>query len=68
VRARNLSTTPVVDVIEELVYSADEPVVVGLPDHVARVRKDGNFQVSAVLSVHFDVFLFEQGSFGASAY
>jgi hypothetical protein len=46
-------------VIEELVYTADEPVVVGLPDHVPRVRKDGDFQVSAVLSVVFDVFWFE---------
>src|SRR5713101_5393108 len=67
-RARNFSTTWVVYVIEELVYSTDEPVVVGLPDHVPRVRKDGDFQVSTMFSVHFDVFWFEQGSLGTAAY
>src|SRR5260370_25634121 len=67
-RARNFSATWVVYVIEELVYSTDEPVVVGLPDHVPGIRKDGNLQVSAVLSVLFDVFLFEQGSLGTAAY
>jgi hypothetical protein len=55
-------------VVEELVYSADEPVVVGLPDRMSRVRKDGDFQVSAVFSVLFDVFWFEQGSLGTAAY
>ena len=66
--ARNLSTTLVVYVVEEFVHPVDEPVVVGLRDHVSRVRKDGDFQVSAVLSVFFDVFWFEQGAFGTAAY
>src|SRR3989442_13625956 len=61
-------STLIVYVIEELVYSVDEPVVVGLPDHVPRARKDVDFQVSAVLSVHFDVFWFEQSSLGTTAY
>jgi len=66
--ARNLTTALVVYIIEELVNCADESVVVRLPDHVPRIRKDGDFQVSAVLSVHFDVFWFEQGSLGTAAY
>ena len=67
-RAENLWTTLVVCVIKKLVYSVDEPVVVGLPDHVPRVRKDGDFQVLAVLSVLFDMFWFEQRSLGTTAY
>ena len=64
----DLSIALVVYGVEELVYSADEPVGVGLPYHVPRVRKDRDFQVLAVLSVLFDMFWFEQGSLGTAAY